>query len=462
MTLRERRRIQQRQLGKSACAKHPDQRLAMRHREPWCVECDTKPEAVVRVLSETKKYLQGDRTQNAAIVSKLNDKYGEGSMSEEQSAALAVIRSSPPDIMPSYDEAVQLTKQFTGWNTTKEGKEIKPSMATAVAIHGLLKMGVLPVHINILGGNSVYVTIDGFIAHAQAVIEQRGEKWGRIVYTTKLSDGEYERLNLAKDAGHLVIKATYQREITTDRRKEYPDGAVETWQEPVWFDVQSALGSADPKILYKEQPVENKHPARMAEVRATRRMLRLMAGIKYPQAVGVLSDVGIIEEAVLPENDQPMNVLEAGDIEAPVDLTDAENQAVTEAEEAAHKRQAEEAAAEKQEYPSAPVDARHPRHRYKISPELASLTVEKIKALKVESIDAFRFNDTTAQAGVMAMLRAGYTADEVANAVAEVCKPANEDVDTTVDVQTSMMDEPQAKPPVKTVEGGEDVEELPW
>ncbi|KKK89580.1 hypothetical protein LCGC14_2731700, partial [marine sediment metagenome] len=83
MTLRERRRIQQRQLGKSACAKHPDQRLAMRHRESWCVGCDAKPVNLVRLASETERYLTGDTTQHAAMRSKLRDKYGEIIMTTE-------------------------------------------------------------------------------------------------------------------------------------------------------------------------------------------------------------------------------------------------------------------------------------------------------------------------------------------------------------------------------------------
>ncbi len=137
-------------------------------------------------------------------------------MSEEQVTAIETIRSSPPDIMPSYDQAVKLTKQFTGWNTTKAGVEIMPSMATAVALHGLLQMGVLPAHINILGGNTVYVTLDGFIAHALAVVEQRGEKWGRISHTSTLTDEDIDRIgDIARDDGVRLCKATYQKEIMT-------------------------------------------------------------------------------------------------------------------------------------------------------------------------------------------------------------------------------------------------------
>lgn len=201
-------------------------------------------------------------------------------MTEEQTQAVARVQAQPPSILPSGEEAVKLVKQFEGWNESKDGKPLPIKMSTAVAIHGLVNMGILPAHINVLGGKP-YVTVDGMIAHAQRVIEQRGETWGRITYTTELTDDELKRLGNPKD-NVAVLKATYETMLYRTVHKTNKDGSTEDYQEPVWFAEQTGLGSGDPT---GKNPVEKQYPERMAEARATRRLLKVMAGIVYPAAV---------------------------------------------------------------------------------------------------------------------------------------------------------------------------------
>ncbi len=173
------------------CADHPRNGLYPSGEPPHltCSACGGEPTSYTEVESASKQYRRG-RPLPAALQSNMDRKYG---MTEEQTQAVAVVRATPPSILPTGDEALKLVKQFHGWTETKEGKPLPIKMSTAVAIHGLVNMGILPAHINVLGGNP-YVTVDGMIAHGQRVIEQRGQEWGRVVYTSVLDKDELKRL----------------------------------------------------------------------------------------------------------------------------------------------------------------------------------------------------------------------------------------------------------------------------
>ena len=220
----------------------------------------------------------------------------------EQTAIVARAQAAPA-IIPTGEEAVQLLKQFAGW--AEKGKPLP--LSAAVGIHGLLQMGVMPMHIYVMGG-SPYVATDGYIAHAQEIIEQRGQEWGRIVYTSELTPDELTRVGVEGaevPKGTAVLKATYQLRQYTDHKKTNADESVEEWKTWEWADDQVGLGIATET---EKNPVARQHPRRMAESRATRRCLRVLAGIRYPAAVEqAMNDV---TDITIPEG-QPM--LAAGD-----------------------------------------------------------------------------------------------------------------------------------------------------
>ena len=220
----------------------------------------------------------------AALASNLDRK---NAMSEEQSQAVAIVRATPPSIIPTGEEAQLLLKQFAGW---AEGNKALP-VSAAVGIHGLINMGVMPSHIYVMGGQP-YVSTDGYIAHAQAVIEERGQAWGRITYTSELTKDELMRVGVEGDvpSGTSVVKATYEEREPVTITETAVDGSSRSVTRNEWVEVQTGVGVA---TKTEKNPVAKQHPRRMAEARATRRMLRVLAGIRYPAAVeNAIAEIG--------------------------------------------------------------------------------------------------------------------------------------------------------------------------
>lgn len=391
----------------STCAAHPGKRLTVGRLggeyAVLCFSCDGPPKYTEKVQSETQKYLTG-QPQSAAIYTNLDKKYGEQSMTEEQVTALATVRATPPDIMPTAEQALQLVKQFKGW--TEPGKDIPVS--AAVSIHALVNMGVMPLHISVLNGNP-YVEVDGMIAHAQRVIEQRGQTWGRIVYTSDLTGDEYRRLKLPKTTDHAVSKATYQSRQLIHKKITKANGDVEEWDELQWFDEQSNVGSGNPSA--SNQPVERQHPARMAEARATRRMLKLMAGLVYPANVEIgMSDSNSGETQLIAEYEV---------LAAPSDSETTTTATVSEPEPSAFDALDEQPAVDEDtgeiEQPPAELT---PRPDLLPDDPIVFLTVEGLKnaGLNAESLGHLAHRDATGNKAVMRMLIDGHAPMDIVDA----------------------------------------------
>jgi len=269
------------------CADHPDSQLYPRAIEGkatlFCAAGHHVPTTTVEVESISQQHSRG-RPMPAALASNLDRK---NAMSEEQSQAVAIVRATPPSIIPTGEEAQLLLKQFAGW---AEGNKALP-VSAAVGIHGLINMGVMPSHIYVMGGQP-YVSTDGYIAHAQAVIEERGQAWGRITYTSELTKDELMRVGVEGDvpSGTSVVKATYEEREPVTITETAVDGSSRSVTRNEWVEVQTGVGVA---TKTEKNPVAKQHPRRMAEARATRRMLRVLAGIRYPAAVeNAVAEIG--------------------------------------------------------------------------------------------------------------------------------------------------------------------------
>lgn len=423
-TLRQ-RRAEQRQTLRSACAQHPDKMLTTKDGEPWCYFCDAPPAALERVESETTKYLTGDPTQNAATRSKLRDKYGEMTVTNE--TAIVLVKPSDNDLKLAGKEFTNLVPGF--------GRDISDGDLMMAA--QLRNVGFQHFHFTVQHGK-LTLNYDGRTFWTKRAM---GELDGGMDHRPMNAD---ERLAYGLEAEEIGFIA-YVHKINPGA----PGGRV-TWSN---FGRAGGTREQNPLALpavHKTSKggkpyVEGGNASEMALKRAYARTMQLAAplgvamntylpGEMMNEATG---EIEVIEASVLEAGDvtdadyvdrQPENpvVLDTNPFDATI-TPDEVNQSAETLE--------------------VTVKDKMPRKRSKVSKQLAALTVGKIKKLGVEDISAFEYEKVKGSAGVVAMLRDGHTADEVAKAVAIVCKPA---------------DDHQAKPSVKTVEDGEDVEELPW
>lgn len=425
-SLRE-KRAAQRQARRSACAKHPEKALIHRTFGLWCNKCNSVPEALVRVLSETDKFKTG-QPQSAAIVSRLNDKYGEMTVTSETAIVLTT---------PSKELMLATGREFT---------ELVPGFGKAISEGDLMLAtqlkanGFQHFHFNVLH-SKLFLNYDGRVFWTKRAM---GELDGGQDHRPMTED---ERKGYQLEDGEVGIVATVYKlnPGAPGGRVAYTNfgragGARE--QNPL------ALPAVRKKSKTGKPYVEGGNAPEMALKRAYARAMQLAAPLGVPMNTYLPGEVMQEATGEIEVIETPIAALEAGDIEPPedgsIDTSDVHG-----------------------------ADGTKPRARKKVSHDLATLAIEKIKKLGVseDELTSFEFTDANkdfwfGKEAVMAMLRAGYTADEVAVAVAKVCKPAKEEPEPAVEVKTKMPkpDKHQAKPPVKTVdeETNEDVEELPW
>ena len=346
----------------------------------WCNECEGSPASLVRVSSETEKYLTGDNTQNAAIKSRLSDKYGE--MTVTQDTAL-VLR-----------EPTEIELKQTGESFTKmvEGFGLDISTADLHLAAQLSTAGFIPQHFNIVHGG-LYMNVSGWL------------------FWTKRSFG-------AMDGGSDV------RPMNEDERKAYKinddqDAFIAHYYKIVGetrFQIAVDFGKAGGKT---EQNPLAKSGGLASEIAQKRALVRVMR-----QAAPLGVNIGTFDSEVGGVVDETVGPIAA--IAAPAE--DGGPPIETE-----------------------PTPAPAPEgERVKVSTELAEITIEKIEELGItkDDIGGFNYLNFTGGKAVIEMLRDGYDADAVGNAVKLVLdNPVEED-----------------KAPAKTVseDGTEDVEELPW
>ena len=149
MGLRE-KRAELRTIRKNACSEHPDGLLGMKDGLSWCNECEGSPVSLVRVSSETEKYLTGDNTQNAAIKSRLRDKFGEVKVTTNTALALRE---------PTAIELRETGKQFAD---LVDGFGDAISDADLHLAAQLRTVGFIPQHFNIVHGG-LYMNFTGWI-----------------------------------------------------------------------------------------------------------------------------------------------------------------------------------------------------------------------------------------------------------------------------------------------------------
>lgn len=236
--------------------------------------------------SLTKQYKQG-REIPAAVAQGMEKRLMTSTEIKLSDRAL----SAPPRTMPSGIELQQIASQMAGWSSGNAPLED----SAAIQVWSLLQMGIAPHNINVLGGKSAYVTVDGRIAHAHRLFEQQGKVFGRIRHIMAPTD-EYEIAGGREGKQDLVIKALYEEERTrtvTEGERQYEERYWEIrdweWGTANGRDTVIKTGKSD-------QPVEKLYPLKMAKVRATNALLRKVAPVHFPAGVGIQAEPGVVIE----------------------------------------------------------------------------------------------------------------------------------------------------------------------
>ena len=146
MTLRHRKQ-QLAQTRRAACAIHPDKLLITKYGDDYCYFCDDQPADRIRVNSETEKYQTGE-IQNAAIQSKLRQKHGE--MTVTQQTALELVKPSDQQIAITGKE---LEQSIEGYGANLPDSDL--ILATQLTANGFQ-----PMHMNVIHGK-LYLNYKG-------------------------------------------------------------------------------------------------------------------------------------------------------------------------------------------------------------------------------------------------------------------------------------------------------------
>ena len=226
----------------------------------WCYECEGSPVSLVRVSSETEKYLTGDNTQNAAIKSRLRDKFGEVKVTTNTALALRE---------PTAIELRETGKQFAD---LVDGFGEAISDADLHLAAQLRTVGFIPQHFNIVHGG-LYMNFTGW------------------VFWTKNSLG-------AMDGGSDA------RPMTADERKAYKvkddqDAFIATYYKvaggqrfPIATDFGKAGGASEQNPLAKTGGYAGEIAQKRALVRVMRQAapLGVYIGTFDAEAGGVVDD----------------------------------------------------------------------------------------------------------------------------------------------------------------------------
>ena len=146
MTLRHRKQ-RLAQTRRAVCAIHPDKLLITKYGDDYCYFCDAQPADRIRTQSETEKYQTG-ATQNAAIQSKLRQKHGE--MTVTQQTALELVKPSDLQIANTGKE---LEQSIEGYGSNLPDSDL--ILATQLTANGFQ-----PMHMNVIHGK-LYLNYKG-------------------------------------------------------------------------------------------------------------------------------------------------------------------------------------------------------------------------------------------------------------------------------------------------------------
>ena len=402
MGLRE-KRAELRNIRRNVCSEHPDGILGLWGGMPWCSECKGEPVALVRVLSEREKYLTGDNTQNAAIQSRLRDKYGEMTVTTETAL---VLRSEFQD-----HELAAVGKRFTGLvpGFGKDISELDLLMATQLAENGFQ-----PMHFNVL--------------HGRLTLNYDGR-----VFWTKRALG-------ALDGGQT------HRPMTAEERTAYQLADDEIGIVATVFKLNPAAPGG--KVAYENfgragGPREDNPLAKPAQTKTSQGGKQYVTGghapemaLKraYARTMQLAAPLGVNMETYLPGEvmSESTGEITVVDEDVPPAIAPAEDD---------------------NDPAAAIVD--EPANPKPVSQALLKLAVDKLSQLGFEKddLDGFNYADLNGGRAVIEMLRDKYSADEVAIAVKAVIDP---------DPPTPPEPDPEPVTPATRVEGNEVVQELPW
>ena len=207
---------------------------------------------------------------------------------------------APPRTMPSGLELQQIAAQMAGWSS--DNAPLKDS--AAIQVWSLLQMGIAPHNINVLGGSNAYVTVDGRIAHAHRLYEQKGKVFGRIRHI-EAPEEDFLLAGAREGKNDIVVKALYEEErvrpVMDASGMAVTDADGRVYEERVWEirDWEWGTGNAIDTVLKprgREQPVEKQFPAKMAKVRSTNALLRKVAPVHFPAGVGIQAEQGVVLE----------------------------------------------------------------------------------------------------------------------------------------------------------------------
>jgi hypothetical protein len=143
----QRRKKQLAATRRAACALHPDKLLITKYGTEFCYFCDAPPVDRIRSKSETEKYMTGE-PQNAAIQSKMRQKYGE--MTVTQQTAL--------ELKKPTDAAIVATGKLLEQSIDGFGSNLPDSdliLATQLTANGFQ-----PMHMNVIHGH-LYLNYKG-------------------------------------------------------------------------------------------------------------------------------------------------------------------------------------------------------------------------------------------------------------------------------------------------------------
>ena len=146
MTLRHRKQ-QLAQIRRAVCAIHPDKLLITKYGDEWCYFCDAPPVDRIRTQSETEKYQTG-ATQNAAIQSKLRQRHGE--MTVTQQTAMELVKPTDQQIVATGKE---LEQSIEGYGSNLPDSDL--ILATQLTANGFQ-----PMHMNVIHGK-LYLNYKG-------------------------------------------------------------------------------------------------------------------------------------------------------------------------------------------------------------------------------------------------------------------------------------------------------------
>ena len=210
---------------------------------------------------------------------------------------------APPSTPPSRQQLADVLGAMAGWGGRDGLQE-----SAAVQVWSLLQMGIAPHNINVLGGTKAYITVDGRIAHAHKLFEQKGLIFGRIRHVEAPPE-DYVLAGGREGKDDPVIKALYEEERIVPLRDSKGDPILNAeghpYEERIWElrDWEWGSANAGDTVIKpfgqggaKEQPVEAQFPAKMAKVRATNALLRKVAPVHFPAGVGIQAEQGVVLE----------------------------------------------------------------------------------------------------------------------------------------------------------------------